>query len=158
MNSQIKDKFLKTKSDDGKNHQAYSMELSRIKTSQEICNKNGNCVEYNKLGGDIRFNQIEPLVSRTQDINHDKKEKGMNAGLQNQFQKPKKGTEVNIAMVTKSSEHSDTLSKIMINNHSKKSKGENDKIITNSQALAEEISEIRYLIEYMNNNNKNKFL
>jgi hypothetical protein len=31
-----------------------------------------------------------------------------------------------------------------------------DKIITNSQALSEEISNMRYLIEYMNNNNNNK--
>jgi hypothetical protein len=33
-----------------------------------------------------------------------------------------------------------------------------DKIITNSQALSEEISNMRYLIEYMNNNNKKQNL
>ena len=33
-----------------------------------------------------------------------------------------------------------------------------DKIISNTQALSEEISQMRYLIEYMNNNNKKQKL
>ena len=38
------------------------------------------------------------------------------------------------------------------------SKETKDKIITNTQALSEEISHARYLIEYMNNNNKKQIL
>jgi hypothetical protein len=36
--------------------------------------------------------------------------------------------------------------------------GEKHKILSNSQALSEEISKIRYLIEHMNNNNDKKII
>jgi hypothetical protein len=61
-------------------------------------------------------------------------------------------------MVTKGSDHSgpSVTNKILSNDMVLQSKETKDKIITNSQALSEEISNMRYLIEYMNNNNNNK--
>jgi hypothetical protein len=157
MNSQIKDKNLTTQSDDDtKKHQAFAMELSRLKKAKVICDESKNCSEFNTLGGQARIIQIEPLVKQTQVINHNKKKVGMEAGLENQFQKKKNGTEVGIAMVTKSSDHSgkSTTNDIMTNDQALQPKEVKDKILSNAQGLSEEILEIRYLIEYMNNNNK----
>lgn len=160
MNSQIKDKFLTTKSDDGKNHQAYSMELSRLNQAKNICIETQNCSEYNSLGGDGRYNEIEPLVKKSQEINYNKKKVAMDNGAENQFQKAKKGTEVSVPMVTKGSDHSgkSVTNKIMSNDQALQSKETKDKILTNAQALSEEILHARYLIEYMNNNNKKQIL
>ena len=56
----------------------------------------------------------------------------------NAYQSEKNGTEVSVPKVTKKSDHSG---------------GETKKILSNNQALSEEILNIKYLIEYMNNNN-----
>ena len=156
MNSQIKDKELKTRNDDGKNHQAYAMELSRLKRAKSICEETENCNDYNTLGGENRFNEIKSLVDKEREINHSVKKTGMDAGRENQFQKAKNGTEES---VTKSADHSgkSVTNKIMSNDQALKSK-KNSNILSNNEALREdikkEIDSIRYLIEYMNNNNK----
>jgi hypothetical protein len=62
MNSNIKDKVLTTGKEEGKKHQAYAMELSRLKAAKEVCLNTKNCVEYNRLGGNARFNEIETVV------------------------------------------------------------------------------------------------
>ena len=158
MNSQIKDKELKTRNDDGKNHQAYAMELSRLKRAKSICEETENCNDYNTLGGENRFNEIKSLVDKEREINHSVKKTGMDAGRENQFQKAKNGTEVSVPMVTKSADHSgkSVTNKIMSNDQALKSK-KNSNILSNNEALREdikkEIDSIRYLIEYMNNNN-----
>jgi uncharacterized lipoprotein YehR (DUF1307 family) len=157
MNSQIKDKQLTTQNDeDTKKHQAFAMELSRLKKAKTICDETKNCSEFNELGGNSRFNEIDPIVTRTREINHNEKKNAMEAGMENQFQKAKNGTEVSTPMVTKSSDHSgkSVTNKIMNNSDALQSKEKEQKIMTNAQALSEEISEMRYLIEYMNNNNK----
>ena len=46
----------------------------------------------------------------------------------------------------------------MSNDQALQSKETKDKILTNAQALSEEILHARYLIEYMNNNNKKQIL
>jgi len=85
----------------------------------------------------------------------------MDAGRENQFQDKKKGSEVSIPMVTKGSDHSgpSSTNDIMNNDEAIKHKT-NKKIMTNDEALSEEIikeiSNIRYLIEYINNNKKQK--
>lgn len=160
-NRAIKDKFLKTDSDEGKKQKAYAMEESRLHKAKAMCEDTGNCEEFNRLGGDVRLKEVESAVHVAQDTNYNMKKTGMDAGRENQFQKPKKGTEVGLAMLTKSSDHSgpSATNNIMTNDQSvqhKKSK----KIMTNDEALSEqinkEISDIRYLIEYMNNNKKQK--
>jgi len=157
MNKEIKDIELTTKNDeDTKNHQAFSMELSRINMGKEKCGKQKYCTTYTQTD-EKRYFEIEPLVRRTQEINYNKKKVAMDAGSENEFQAPKNGTEVNIAKITKSSDHSgpSVTNKIMSNNQAQKSK-KGTNILTNAQALSEELSKIIYLIEYMNNNNKQK--
>jgi hypothetical protein len=59
MNSQINNKFLTTKSDDGKTikHTQWSyLDLIKLKN----CDETKNCSEYDSLGGN-RFNEIELL-------------------------------------------------------------------------------------------------
>lgn len=155
MNQQIKDKTLATQTD-SKNHQAYAMELSRLNNAKSICQDTQNCSEFESLGGEARFNEIESLVDRTRQINHTHKKVGMDAGRKNQFQKAKNGTEVSIPMVTKSADHSgkSTTNKIMSTTQALPSTEKKEKIMSNAQALSEEISHLRYLIEYMDNNNK----
>ena len=48
MNSQIHNKFLKTQNDDGKKHQAYAMEVSRLKKAKAMCEENSDCSEYQR--------------------------------------------------------------------------------------------------------------
>ena len=158
MNSQIHNKFLKTQNDDGKKHQAYAMEVSRLKKAKAMCDENSDCSEYQRLGGENRLTEIEPLVSKEREINYAKKKVGMDTGRENQFQKEKDPTEVSMAKVTKGSDHSgpSTTNKIMSNDQALQSRKKD--ILSNDQALTEEISSIRYLIEYMNNNNKKQNL
>jgi hypothetical protein len=158
MNSQIHNKFLKTQNDDGKKHQAYAMEVSRLKKAKTMCEENSDCSEYQRLGGENRLTEIEPLVSKEREINYAKKKVGMDTGRENQFQKEKDPTQVDIAKVTKGSDHSgpSTTNKIMSNDQAIQSRKKD--VLTNDQALTEEISIIRYLIEYMNNNNKKQNL
>jgi predicted RNA-binding protein len=143
MNSNIYNKPLTDKKDETKNHQAFAMEVSRLKFARQDCLNNNKCDEYNRLGGDKRLMEIEPMVDiprKTDEIMRDsQKETNPN----NTFKDEKSPTEVGVAKVTRSSDHSGG-----------KDKKNNTNIITNSQALSEEISTIKYLIEYMNNNKK----
>lgn len=158
MNSQINNKNITTNNGETKNHQAFAMELSRLKKANSICDDNGNCEEFNRLGGDNRLSHLHDLVSKEREINYNKKKKGMDGGMENQFQKPKNGTEVSVAMVTKGYDHSSSSPKTELMGKDQLVKPDKNKIISNKEALSEglltEISQIKYLIEYMNNNNK----
>lgn len=139
MNKNIKDKQLTTGDEKGKNHQAYAMELSRLKSAQKICVDTNNCSEYNSLGGDTRLRQIEPVVEVPRKADEIRRKVQKDTNPNNTYQEEESPTEVKIAKVSRDSNHSG---------------GEKHKILSNAQALSEEISNIRYLIEYMNNNNK----
>jgi hypothetical protein len=145
MNSNIKDKVLTTGKEDGKKHQAYAMELSRLKSAKEICLNTKNCFEYNELGGDARLNEIEPVVEVPKKADEFKRKVQKDTNPNNTYQKEKSPTDVSAPSISRSSNHDG---------------GEKHKILNNSQALSEgitkEISDIRYLIEYMNNNKKQK--
>jgi len=158
MNSQIHNKFLKTQNDGGKKHQAYAMELSRLNKAKTMCEETSDCSEYQRLGGEARLNEIKPIVDKEREINYTKKKVGMDAGRENQFQDEKDPTQVDIAKVTKGSDHSgpSVTNKIMSNDQALQSRKKD--ILNNQQALSEEISSIRYLIEYMNNNNNKQNL
>jgi hypothetical protein len=141
MNRNIANKKLSSKNGDTKAHQAYAMEFSRLKEAKKICEESGNCFEYNNLGGKNRYIEVEGLVqSERKKDKMSKKIKDL-TNPNNTYQDEMKGTEVSVPKVTKSADHSG---------------GETKKILSNSQALSEEISNIKYLIEYMNNNNINK--
>jgi hypothetical protein len=159
MNSQIKDKNLTDSGDTTKSHQAYAQELSRLKGPKQVCdnteNSGSGCVAIQN-----RYNEIEHIVGHARDVNYNKKKIAMDTGAENQFQKAKKGTEVGLVKLTKDADHSSssTKDKIMGTRQTTKSKEVQNKIIQNPTSLSEEISSMRYLIEYMDNNNKKQIL
>ena len=142
-NRAIKDKFVKTASDEEeKKYKAYAMEESRLKKAKQMCMENKDCSEYNRLGGDNRLREVENLVHHEQKKDKTKRETQKDTNPNNMYQK-ENPTGVSVPKVTKKSDHSG---------------GETKKILSNSQSLSEEILNIKYLIEYMNNNNKNKII
>jgi hypothetical protein len=147
MNSQIANKDSKAISDSTtKTHQAYAMEESRLKSAKEKCMLNRDCTEFNSLGGDDRLREVENLVKTNQDANKMKKKVGMDAGRENQFIKTHE-------------KDRDNANPTAIGGLPKMHKGSiNKKIMTNKEVynenLSKEISFIKYLIEYMNNNKK----
>ena len=62
MNSNIANKQINSKNGETKAHQAYAMEYSRLKNAKKVCEQNGNCFEYNNLGGQNRYIEVENLV------------------------------------------------------------------------------------------------
>lgn len=141
MNSNINDKQIKSTDGNVKNHQAFAMELSRISDAKKMCKESKNCFEYNKLGGQKRKIELESIVQSERKRDEMRRKTQMDTNPENMHQDEKKPTDVGFAKVTKSSDHSG---------------GEVKKILSNSQALSEEISNMKYLIEYMNNNKKQK--
>lgn len=143
MNRNIANKQISSKNGDTKAHQAYAMEYSRLKEAKKVCEQSGNCFEYNKLGGQNRYVEVEGLVQSERRKDKMSKKITDPTNPNNTYQDEKNGTEVSVPKVTKKSDHSG---------------GEVKKILSNSQALSEEILNIKYLIEYMNNNNINKII
>jgi hypothetical protein len=143
MNSNIANKQISSKNGDTKAHQAYAMEYSRLKNAKKVCEQNGNCFEYNNLGGQNRYIEVENIVKSERKKDELSKKITDVTNPNNTYQNEKTGTEVSTPKVTKKADHSG---------------GETNKILNNSQALSEEILNIKYLIEYMNNNNTNKIL
>ena len=167
MSREIHKKELTTRTDDGsKAHQAYAQELSRLRhpengdPSYEACVNSKNESSRNPICDRVinRYNEIEPLVSKERDKNKNEKTTRMNAGEENRFQKPIDPTKVKVAKVSRDADHNgkSVTNKIMSNDQALKSKKTD--ILTNKEALSEEISNIRYLIEYMNNNNKKQII
>ena len=144
MNSQIANKISSTQSDSvGKKHQAYAMEESRLKKAKEDCVNNKVCDEFKRLGGDERLREVENLVKTNQDANYQKKKTGMDAGRENQFIKSHK-------------KDRDNANPTEVGGVPQMHKGSvNRKIMSNKEVyneeLSKELSNIRYLIEYMNN-------
>jgi hypothetical protein len=148
MNSQISNDIHKTKDGEEKSHQAFAMELSRLKKEKELCETTNGCEEYNRLGGEERFKEVENLVKTAKDTNYRVKKVGMDAGRENQFIK---GHE----------KDRDNANPTGVGGIPKVTKGSiNRKIMSNkevyNEGLSKEISEIRYLIEYMTYNNNKK--
>jgi hypothetical protein len=144
MNSQIKDKQSKSASDGvTKSHQAFAMEESRLQKAKKTCQDTGVCDEFNKLGGDKRLKEIESIVHTNQNANKQVKKTGMDAGRENQF-------------IEKHEKDRDNANPTGVGGIPKVTKGSvKNKIMTNkevyNEGIEKEISEIKYLIEYMNN-------
>lgn len=143
MNSNIKDRHLTTGKEDGKKHQAYAMELSRLKSAQKMCLETKNCSEFVSLGGDTRLREIEPVVEVPKKADELRRKVQKDTNPNNMYQKDESPTAVGVAKVDRESDHSG---------------GNKHKILSNTQALSEEISKIRYLIEHMNNNNNKQII
>jgi hypothetical protein len=148
MNSQISNDIHVTKDGESKNHQAFAMEMSRLKKAKEACMATKNCVEFEKLGGDSKLKEVESLVKTAKDANYSQKKVGMDAGRENQF-------------IKKHDKDRDNANPTGVGGIPKMNKGSvNRKIMSNkevyNESIEDEISEIRYLIEYMDNNKKQK--
>jgi len=145
-NRAIKDKFVKTNSDEeAKKYKAYAMEESRLNKAKKLCLENKDCSEFNRLGGDARLREVENLVHQEQKKDQNRRKIQKDTNPENMYQKTDP-TSVSTPKATHGSNH--------------KGKGVNKQILSNDEAINEdiqkEISSIRYLIEYMNNNKKNK--
>jgi hypothetical protein len=146
MNSQISKDIHITNDGESKNHQAFAMEMSRLKKAKEMCETTKSCGEYTRLGGEERLKEVENLVKTAKDANYQQKKTGMDAGRENQF-------------IKKHEKDKDNANPTAVGGVPKMTKGSiNRKIMSNkevyNEGIQKEISEIRYLIEYMNNNKK----
>lgn len=140
-NKAIKDKFVKTSSDEEvKKYKAYAMEESRLKKAKQMCLENKDCSEFNTLGGDARLREVENLVHQEQKKDQNRRKIQKDTNPENMYH-DSDPTSVSVAKVTKSSDHDGSTK---------------NKILSNKEAMNEEIKSIRYLIEYMNNDNKTK--
>lgn len=125
---------------------ALAMRESRLLKAKERCNKNNDCLEFNKLGGDAELKKLESIIHKEQTADYNAKKTAMDAGLENRF-------------INKHEKDRDNSNPTGVGGVPKIHKGSiNRKIMSNkevyNESLSKEISEIRYLIEYMNNNNK----
>jgi len=148
MNSQISKDIHVTKDGDAKNHQAFAMEMSRLKKAKEACLTTKNCSEFERLGGEEKLKEVESLVKTAKDANYNQKKVGMDAGRENQF-------------IKAHDKDRDNANPTGVGGIPKMNKGSvNRKIMSNkevyNESIEQEISEIRYLMEYMDNNKKQK--
>lgn len=147
-NQDIKDKFHNTGDDEKEKYTALAMQESRLNKAKEYCEKTSDCTEFNRLGGDVELKRLETLIHTAQNANYQVKKTGKDAGRENQF-------------IQKHEKDRDNANPTAIGGMPKMNKGSvNDKIMSNkevyNEAINKEISEIRYLIEYMTNNKKQK--
>ena len=89
--------------------------------------------------GEKELEEIKKKLQHARNIINKGKEITQDTDYRNTFRDEEKVMKVETPNVTKKSN---------------KSGGVNSQILSNQQAMNEEISSIRYLIEYMNNNNK----
>lgn len=148
MNSQISKNIHVTQDGQAKNHQAFAMELSRLRQAKDDCENNQNCAEYQRIGGEARFNEVNGLVKTAKDANYNEKKVGMDAGRENQF-------------IRTHNKDRDNANPTAVGGTPKVTKGDvSRKIMSNkevyNESIQKEISDIRYLIEYMDNNKKLK--
>lgn len=137
MNKNIANKDIYTKSDGVKNHQAYAVELSRLKKAKKTCQDNGNCFEYNDMGGEKRYNEVNNLVSNERKKDKLNKKHTEITNPNNSYQEENSPTKVTTPNVLNKNDHSGSV---------------NSKILNNNQALNEELIAIKKLMIYLNNN------
>lgn len=149
-NKDLKDKFHDNGDNEKEKYTALAMQESRLKKAKTACEKTKDCNEFNRLGGDIELRRLEGIIHTAQNANYQVKKTGMDAGRENQF-------------IKKHEKDRDNANPTAVGGIPKVNKGSiKDKIMTNkevyNEGITKEISNIRYLIEYMNNNNKKQKL
>jgi hypothetical protein len=142
-NAGLKDKLHNTGDGDKEKYTALAMQESRLNKAKEVCQKLGDCSEFERLGGDTELKKLEGLIHTAQKTNYSVKKTGMDAGRENQF-------------IDKHEKDRDNANPTGVGGAPKVTKGSvKNKIMTNKEVYNEEfsreISDIRYLIEYMNN-------
>lgn len=122
--------------------------LKMTKTRLNQAKKDGNLDEFNKKGGEQILSWVEETLKNDRNAIYSVKKTGMDAGRENQFLK-------------KHTKDKDNANPTAVGGLPKINKGNiSRKIMTNKEVYNEsintEINQIRYLIEYMNNNKKQK--
>jgi hypothetical protein len=125
---------------------ALAMKESRLRKAKELCKTLNKCEEFNSLGGDVELKKLESVIHTAQNADYSVKKTGMDAGRENEFIKTHE-------------KDRDNANPTGVGGIPKVNKGKvSDKIMSNrevyNEAINKEISEVRYLIEYMNNNKK----
>ena len=149
-NAALKDNLYNDGNDNKEKYTALAMQESRLKKAKARGEETGDWSEFHSLGGEVELKRLETIIHTAQDANYNAKDIARKGGKENAFQKQTKPTASNIkaARVTKNTHHAGPSVK--------------NKIMTNTEALSEaitkEITDIKYLIEYMNNNNKKQNL
>ena len=144
-NAALKDK-LHNNGDDGskEKYTALSMQESRLNKAKKHGEETGDWSEFKRLGGDNELKRLEAIIHTAQNVNYNVKKTGMDAGRENQF-------------IEKHEKNRDNANPTGLGGVPKMNKGSiKNKIMTNKEVyneeISKEISDIRYLIEYMNNN------
>jgi hypothetical protein len=129
-----------------KSYDSVAMQLSRFNDLEETAIQSGDWNEYNTKGGREKHQRLRDKVKHTQTIDNNTRKIQSDAGNSNQYQK---------------AEFQQTNGKLANSKLDKSHNGTSmrDKIVDNkdiTEGLSKELSEIRYLIEYMDNNKKQK--
>ena len=149
-NADLKDKLHNTGDNTKEKYTALAMQESRLQKAKKHGEDTGDWTEFNRLGGDLELKRLENIIHTAQNTNYNIKKTGMDARRENQF-------------IKKHEKDRGNANPTAVGGIPKVTKGSiKDKIMTNkevyNEGITKEISDIRYLIEYMNNNNKKQKL
>ena len=149
-NAALKDKLHNTGDDTKEKYTALAMQESRLNKAKKHGQETGDWTEFHSLGGDTELKRLETIIHTAQNVNHGLKKTSMDAGRENQF-------------IEKHEKDRDNANPTGIGGIPKVNKGNiKDKIMSNkevyNEGISKEILDIRYLIEYMDNNNKKQKL
>jgi hypothetical protein len=126
------------------NGNALKVQETRLK---EKLKDEKNCSEFDRKKWKEELAVIKEKLKQARNVINNGQEVTKDTDPRNTFRKEERPTAVSIPKVTKGSD---------------KSGGAKSHILTNDEAMSEginkELSEIRYLIEYMNNNNKKQII
>lgn len=148
-NKDLKDNQYNTGSDGEKEkYTALAMQESRLNKAKEVGKETGDWSEFTRLGGEVELKRLENLIHTAQNANYSVKRTGMQAGRENQF-------------IKSHTKDKDNANPTGVGGIPKLHKGSvNDKIMSNrevyNESIIKEISEMKYLMEYMDNNKKLK--
>ncbi len=143
-NSALKDNLHNTGDGEKEKYTALAMQETRLNKAKKYAEETGDWTEFKRLGGEIELERLENIIHTAQKTNHDVKKVGMDAGRENQF-------------IKSHEKDRDNANPTGIGGIPKMGKGSmKDKIMTNKEVyneeISKEISNIKYLMEYMNNN------
>jgi hypothetical protein len=149
-NAALKDKLHNSGDDEKEKYTALAMQESRLQKAKKHGEETGDWSEFNRLGGELELKRLEGVIHTAQNVNYNIKKTGMDAGRENQF-------------IEKHKKDRDNANSTAVGGVPKVNKGSiKDKIMTNKEVynenLTKQISEIKYLIEYMDNNKKKQNL
>lgn len=118
--------------------------MKKIKSEMESYKKENNMDKFNEKGGEKALNWINNMLEKDRDTIYLKKKVRMDAGEENQFKKP---------------HEKDMKNRNPTGVRIPKVKGSvNKQLTTNKITYEQELKKIKYLIEYLSNNDKKQIL